>query len=317
MARHLTARTGIAAVVAVAGLIAIVALAQAVLPGGSPVTTGATASPGAAAALYPGASPGSPSLPPGLATPAPLPPNAWHTSFSWHVPVLMYHLIATPLEAGDARPGLVVAPTLFAAQMAAAKSAGWRTITAADLARAMAAGREPPPKTFVITIDDGHEDGWTEAFPILQQDGFVATYFVPTERIGHLGYLTTDQLSAMAAAGMEIADHTVNHLALARVPTAVAQYQLEASASYLAQLLGAPPVTLAYPYGSHDLAVEADASQAGFLVAFTTTEGCSETVAGRMDEPRVRVRSIETPLALLDALDRCASLPITPGPVLD
>ncbi len=312
LARHITARTGIAAVIAIGALVGTVVLAQAVLPGvASPLAAAPTASSGAAAVLYPGASPG-------LPTPAPLPSNPWQVRFAWHVPVLMYHLIATPLEAGDAQPGLVVAPTLFAAQMATARAAGWRTITAAELALAMAAGREPPPRTFVITIDDGHEDGWSEAFPILQQDGFVATYFVPTERIGHPGYLTPDQITAMAAAGMEIADHTVNHLPLARLSTAVARYQLEASASYLARLLGAPPLTLAYPYGSHDLAVEADASQAGFLVAFTTVEGCSETVAGRMAEPRVRVRSLETAQSLLDALDRCASLPVTsPIPGLD
>ncbi len=317
MRHDVTARGGIAAVLALGCLIGIVALATAVLPGGSAPAVGATASPGAAAVSYPGEPSASPSLPPGLATPPPLPPNAWHVQFAWHVPVLMYHLIATPLEAGDAMPGLVVAPTLFAAQMAAAKAAGWRTITAVELALAMAAGHEPPPKTFVITIDDGHEDGWTEAFPILRQDGFVATYFVPTERIGHPGYLTPDQLTTMAAAGMEIADHTVNHVALALVPTAAAQSQLEASSSYLARLLGAPPLTLAYPYGSQDLAVQADARQAGFIVAFTTVEGCRETVAGRLAEPRVRVQSAETPQALLGALDRCASLLVTPGPGLD
>jgi len=36
----------------------------------------------------------------------------------------------------------------------------------------------PPDKTFVITIDDGWDDGYTYALPILQSHGFVATYFV-------------------------------------------------------------------------------------------------------------------------------------------
>jgi len=32
----------------------------------------------------------------------------------------------------------------------------------------------------VITIDDGHQDGYTYAFPILQRYRLLATYFIVT-----------------------------------------------------------------------------------------------------------------------------------------
>ena len=70
---------------------------------------------------------------------------------------------------------------------------------------------KPPAKTFVITIDDGWDDGYTYALPILQSHGFVATYFVIAGRIDRPGFLTSAHLQALVAAGDEIGDHTMDH----------------------------------------------------------------------------------------------------------
>ncbi len=277
-------------------------------PGGSPGPSapgavgpdGASAAPGSSAAQSPIAA---------LPTPAPPIASPWRVAFEWHVPVLMYHVIDYAAQASGDIPGLVVAPNVFAAQLGAAKAAGWSTITAATLARDMATGVEPPRRTFVISIDDGHEDGFTQAFPILQQDGFVATFYVPTERIGHPGDLSQSEIATLVTAGMEVADHTMTHVPLASVPPAEAVSQIDGSVAALTQLLGAPPTTFAYPFGSHDAAVEADLAQAEFLVAFTTVEGCSESIPGRLAEPRMRVGPGTTPAMLVSELDRCAAMP--------
>ena len=84
--------------------------------------------------------------------------------FAVRVPVLMYHRVAPADQIGLSLPGLVVSPELFAAQLEALVTAGWRSITAAQLAADLAAGVRPPPRTFVITFDDGRSDGYTEAF---------------------------------------------------------------------------------------------------------------------------------------------------------
>jgi peptidoglycan/xylan/chitin deacetylase (PgdA/CDA1 family) len=223
----------------------------------------------------------------------------------WHVPVLMYHLVATPAEAGDAIPSLVVPPGLFAAQMGELHLAGWHTITAASLAADLYAGRRPAAKTFVVTFDDGHEDGYSEAYPILQANGFVGTYFMVTGRTGRAGYLTPAQLSAMAATGMEIADHTVDHVALAAVPRSVAFTEVVGALVFLEQLLGVRPTTLAYPYGSTDAAVIAGVKAEGFMMAFSNREGCFESGSTRFDVPRLRVSPSTSPLALLDRVRAC------------
>ena len=131
--------------------------------------------------------------------------------FAIRIPVFMYHRIAPDNEVGASLAGLVVKPEQFAAQMDALELAGWHTITARTLANDLAAGRRPPRHSFVVTLDDGHEDGYTYAYPILRRDGFLATYFVITDRIGHTGYLSVRELRTMVAAGMEIASHTIRH----------------------------------------------------------------------------------------------------------
>jgi peptidoglycan/xylan/chitin deacetylase (PgdA/CDA1 family) len=173
-------------------------------------------------------------------------------SLTLHVPILEYHRIVPSAEAGRSLPALVVPPDTFAAQMDALAGAGWHTITMATLANDLAAGVKPPVKTFVITIDDGWDDGYAYAFPILQQHGFVATYFVIAGRIDLPSFLTSDHLKALVAAGNEIGDHTMNHFNLTGGSVSTRQYQVNAAAARIAQVTGRWPESLAYPFGAEN-----------------------------------------------------------------
>jgi peptidoglycan/xylan/chitin deacetylase (PgdA/CDA1 family) len=174
------------------------------------------------------------------------------SAFALHVPILEYHRIVPLADAGNSLKGLVVPPDTFAAQMSALASAGWHTITMATLATSLEAGLKPPPKTFVITIDDGWDDGYTYALPVLQQYGFVATYFVIAGRIDAPGFLSSAHLRALIAAGNEIGDHTMTHFNLVNGSTAIRQYQVDAAAARIAQVTGRWPASLAYPFGGEN-----------------------------------------------------------------
>lgn len=224
------------------------------------------------------------------------------SGFTLHVPILTYHLVATPSEAGVALKGLVVPPALFDAQLERLQAAGWTTITLASLVDDLAAGRRPARHTFVITIDDGHVDGYVEALPILQRHGMVATYFVIAGRIGRKGYLDAAQVRALTIDGMEIGDHSMSHVNLIKKSESELTTEVAGAATVLARISGIYPVTFAYPFGDFSPRVADAVASAGLRMAVTTRTGTAETADIRYEIPRLRVGPGTLPSALLARL---------------
>ncbi|HEY7941278.1 MAG TPA: polysaccharide deacetylase family protein [Candidatus Limnocylindrales bacterium] len=280
------------------------AVAAALVPTPGPPATGQPIAPAPAPpAGFPAIpDPGADGEPPAIQMarwPAPTPGLTPPTDRTLRVPILMYHRIVDPAQAGDSLPGLVVPPTLFAAQMRALHAAGWRTITAAELASSLQHGTAVAPGTFVVTIDDGWRDGYTEALPVLQSCGYRATYFVIGKRIGARRSLGGDELQALAAAGMEIGDHTFDHHALPSLAAVMRRFEITAGADRIAQAVGQPPVTFCYPDGRYSPDVEVQVAQAGFGLAVTTKPGTGASWSTRYAIPRLRVTPGTTPAALL------------------
>jgi peptidoglycan/xylan/chitin deacetylase (PgdA/CDA1 family) len=247
-----------------------------------------------------GAGPGA-----GLAVPWPSPIADVEPSplFSLQVPILMYHRIVPAGLAGDSLPGLVVSPELFDAQLAALHAAGWHTVTVAQISQALQLHRTLPPRTFAISIDDGWDDGYTYALPVLQRYGFHATYYVIAGRVGTWkNVLTPAELRALAAAGMEIGDHTLDHRALPYLSQAQMHVQVVAAADLLATFVGERPATFAYPSGRYDLAAEEEVQADGFGMAVIEGSGAWEGAANQFAVPRVRVSPTTTPAWLLAQL---------------
>lgn len=239
------------------------------------------------------------SLVPG-ATMEPQPVLRAKRTFALHIPVLMYHRIVPYADATGSLRGLIVPPSVFAGQLDALQRSGWHTITAAQLADDLAAGITPTPKTFVLTIDDGWGDGYTYAMPILAAHGFVGTFYVIAGRIDSGSFLTSAQLRDLVAAGDEIGDHTMDHVALEHQgPTRLA-YEIDAAAATIASATGQWPTTLAYPTGSFDMTTE-HAVQACAPMKMAVIEGQAtyETWSTRFQIPRLKVTADMTPGALL------------------
>ncbi len=230
------------------------------------------------------------------AIPVTAPASGKASSFALHVPIIEYHRIVPIADAGDSRPGLVVPPATFTAQLRVFKSAGWHTITMATLANDLQAHVRPPARTFVITIDDGWDDGYTYALPILEQDGFVATYFVIGSRIDRPDFLSSAELQALVAAGDEIGDHTMDHVDLAHQTTAKLTYEIDVAAARIAQVTGHWPESLAYPYGgvNQRAATGVAACQEMRIAVIEKTGGKSvvlETWSNRFAVSRIEISS--------------------------
>ena len=87
------------------------------------------------------------------------------------VPVLMYHRICdlTPREARNRLTfDLTVTPANFEAQVRYLKAQGFTFLTAREVERAIRERTALPEKSVVLTMDDGYQDNFARAFPILQ-----------------------------------------------------------------------------------------------------------------------------------------------------
>ncbi len=123
----------------------------------------------------------SPSATP-TASPSPtLVPTPVYTGFCLNVPVLMYHHIA-PQDEANAKgfSSLNVDSSMFDQQMGYLASHGYTTIFAEDLVNALLTHTSLPVKSVVVTIDDGYEDNYSYAFPIIKKYGIKTSLFVTT-----------------------------------------------------------------------------------------------------------------------------------------
>jgi peptidoglycan/xylan/chitin deacetylase (PgdA/CDA1 family) len=78
-----------------------------------------------------------------------------------------------------------------------------------------------------IEFDDGRADQAANAGPILAAHNVAGTFFINSGLIGTDSfYMTWDQVAGLAAAGNEIAGHTLTHVNIANLSYADARYQV-------------------------------------------------------------------------------------------
>lgn len=179
------------------------------------------------------------------------------------------------------------------------KRHGWITVTARDVVRQLRLRVPFPPRRFVISIDDGALDGYTQAAPILEELGMHATFFVNPGRMWMRSRMDWHQLRKLAAAGHEVANHTYRHADLTALSGVILQRRIERAQDLIEEHVGERPLTLCYPYGRHDAESRAAVRAAGIRLAFTTAHGARESTSDRMRAPRIRVNGWDAPASVL------------------
>lgn len=210
------------------------------------------------------------------------------------VPILMYHYISEPPPDADVyRIDLSVPPGLFREHLAYLRDAGYTSIRLEDLYAALQTGAVLPEKPVVLTFDDGYEDSYTNAWPLLREFGFTGTFFVMTSGPDHLnpGYLTPAQIGEMAAGGMRMESHTRDHPDLRGRDGDFLVYQLLGAQESLAAWTGRTPLQFAYPAGEYDEAVLAMLRSLNVQTAVTTRQGALHTTSAPLELPRLRIRN--------------------------
>ena len=231
------------------------------------------------------------------ATPKPTEIPIYHpvsSGFQERVPILYFHYIGNnPNPADKARDSLSISPDKFDAQMKYLKDNGYTTVSLDTLMASLQNKTPLPPKTVILTFDDGYIDFYYNAYPILKKYNFSGTVFIITGFVGGDSYLNWAQIKEMSASGSIIfGAHTVHHYHLTSVSPQVLQSELEESKKTLQAELGIPINFVAYPYGStNDFVIQA-AKKAGFIGAVGTWPNKTQSEGTIFNIPRMRVSGL-------------------------
>jgi peptidoglycan/xylan/chitin deacetylase (PgdA/CDA1 family) len=178
------------------------------------------------------------------------------------VPILLYHHIAvSPIGSR-----YYVPPDKFESELKLLHDWGYTTITTSELVQAITRGASLPPRPMLITFDDGNEDNYSTAFPLMQKYGFTGVLYIVVQYMGQPNYLTVDQVKEMAAAGWEVGSHSETHRNLPTSQDAL-RYEIVQSRTDLEDRLDVPVLTFAYPFGAEDSAAGDYAHFAGYIAA--------------------------------------------------
>ena len=196
--------------------------------------------------------------------------------------ILMYHAFGSSTEPASR---FVIPGVRFARQMAWLKWMRYRVISLEEYLHCRRKHLLPPRRAVVITIDDGYEDNWTVAYPILHRYRFPATVFVVSQQMGGPYYSHIDselngrsmlswlQVKELTRGGIAIGAHTRTHPDLTQIPPQQAQVEIAGSKRDLEQELEIPIHVFSYPFGEYNEQVETQAEKAGFLGSCTVRSG--------------------------------------------
>ncbi len=146
-------------------------------------------------------------------------------------------------------------------------SNGWRTLMLDEFLQGYMRG-EWPPRTCLLTFDDGFENLVTHALPILNDCGYTAAVFIVAGWVGKtndwdgqrrgipkIRLLGWEDVRAIANAGMEIGAHSLSHPSLPRLSTEEAEREILECRRIIQERVGCAVQSFAYPFGeaSHSL----------------------------------------------------------------
>jgi peptidoglycan/xylan/chitin deacetylase (PgdA/CDA1 family) len=149
------------------------------------------------------------------------------------------------------------------------KSYGYKTVTLMDVLAYLDKGKALPAKPIIISMDDGYQNLYINAFPLAKKYGFKFTVFLVTGLIGDneaarrtnefdadvygipaRQMLIWPEIQAMSKSGIEFQSHTWGHEVVSDMDGAAIQTTLTQSKSDIESKLGKSCVFVAWPHDS-------------------------------------------------------------------
>lgn len=182
--------------------------------------------------------------------------------------VLMYHSVAI------GNNFLSLSPKKFEKQMRYLKEEKFAFLKSDDLKN----GVIPEKKSVLITFDDGFQDNFSIAIPILKKYNIPAIFFITTGLVGSemkgLKMMSWEEIKKISADNLfEIGCHTVTHRKLHGLSLEEAEREIKESKKILEEKLDKNIRSFAYPYGRFNDSILELVKKNGFDLGFSARPG--------------------------------------------
>jgi len=194
------------------------------------------------------------------------------------LPIFMYHYIRRYSDPHDPiGVNLSVSPETFEEQLVWLQENGYQTVFPNIFENLKALSFKP----IILTFDDGYQDAYDSAFPLLQKYHMAGMFYLIVNRIGTAGYLTWDEIIEMQNAGMMFGSHTLSHPDLRNISQANLENEIKQSKLILEQKLGHSVNDFCYPSGKYNDEILMELKADGYQTAVTTASG----IVNMKDDP--------------------------------
>jgi peptidoglycan/xylan/chitin deacetylase (PgdA/CDA1 family) len=190
-----------------------------------------------------------------------------------------------------------VTPETFAAHVRWMRAMGYRSCTLDEFLDHVAGRSILPPRTVLLTFDDGYRDNLENAGPVLEAAGFTAVIFLVVDRVGGTNawdakhgdapreLVSWDEVRRHDGAVFRFEVHSRTHPRLPTLDPARAADEITGAKRRFEDELGREALCFSYPHGEFDLGVERLVREAGFRAAVTDRMGTN-----RPGEHPLRIR---------------------------
>ena len=200
-----------------------------------------------------------------------------------NIPIFIYHSVTAPYAGETAvQDAYDITPELFEAHLQYLESHHYTTVSLDDLADYFDTGHPLPPNPVILNFDDGWQNQFVYAFPLLTKYHDTATFFIYTNAVGSKHFLSWEEIEEMVRSGMKVGAHTKTHPFLAHIANAnEINSEIMGSKKILEDRLRQPVTAFAYPFGYYDDRIVNAVKEAGFRVARSTYRGVYNSESDR------------------------------------
>ena len=163
-----------------------------------------------------------------------------------HAVILTYHHVATDTPASTS-----INPQTFVEHLAYLDTNGYQVWPVQQIVEHLMAKKPVPEKVVGLTFDDAYASIFTTAAPLLKARNMPFTVFASTALIGDNAgtYMSWSQLRALYKDGVDIANHSHNHLHYPTLNLFEVKNQLDLAENTLREKVSSNSKLFAYPYG--------------------------------------------------------------------